>query len=70
MKEYWGWGRPRPWRKEFDLRHAAQYRNKISREVRIPQIQMAMELMAPWRGPISRALEVPSAWLQAPMATP
>ena len=45
-------------------------KNSASTEVKIPHTQMAMELMAPWRGPISRALEVPTAWLLAPMATP
>ena len=36
----------------------------------MPQMHRAMELMAPCRGPISRALLVPTAWLHAPMATP
>lgn len=46
------------------------YRNSAIREVKIPHTQMAMELMAPWSSPISMALVVPRAWLQAPMASP
>lgn len=37
------------------------YRNSAIREVKIPHTQMAMELMAPWSSPISRALVVPRA---------
>ena len=36
----------------------------------MPHTQRAIELIAPWRAPISMALEVPRAWLHAPMATP
>ena len=44
--------------------------NKLMSTEISPQIPMAMELMAPWISPISRALDVPSAWLQAPVARP
>ena len=38
--------------------------------VMMPQIPMASPLMAPSVSPISRAFDVPTAWLQAPMASP
>ena len=38
--------------------------------VNSPATPMERLLMAPWTSPISMALEVPSAWLAVPMATP
>ena len=38
--------------------------------VMIPDIPMAMPLIAPSTSPSSTAFEVPTAWLQEPMETP
>ena len=44
--------------------------NKLMTTEIMPQMPMAMELMAPWSSPISLALVVPRAWEQAPVASP
>ena len=46
------------------------YKNRVMITEISPHTPMAMLLMAPCTSPISRALLVPRAWLQAPVAMP